>query len=84
MLETQCNGGGVGVLLEGTAKMTVFAQIRPEVKMYISKYGFPVGGVFDSIKLAEIITSLGIVVETPEHEHLSTSEHSSSNNSCAC
>jgi hypothetical protein len=94
LLEKQCNGGGVGVLLEGTATMTEFAQIRPEVKIYISKYGFPVGGVFDSIKLAEILTSLGIVVETPAPchapapapapEHVSTEEKLGSPNSCAC
>ena len=58
MLEKQCAGETSSALLSGTATMTVFAQIRPEIKIYISKYGFPVGGVFDAIKLSEIITVL--------------------------
>jgi len=45
-------------LLEGTATMTEIGQIRPEIKIYIMKYGFPIGGVFDTIKLAEIVISL--------------------------
>jgi hypothetical protein len=58
LLEQQSKGGGTGVMLEGTATMTEIGQIRPEIKIYISKYGFPIGGVFDAIKLAEIIVSL--------------------------
>ena len=38
--------------------MSEVGQIRPEIKIYIMKYGFPIGGVFDAVKLAEIVTSL--------------------------
>ena len=38
-LEKECAEGINGALLEGTATMTVFAQIRPEIKIYVSKYG---------------------------------------------
>jgi hypothetical protein len=46
-------------LLEGIATMTEIGQVRSEIKIYIATYGFPVGGVFDTVKLAEIIKKLG-------------------------
>lgn len=36
------------------------ALIKPEIKIYIQRWGYPLGGVFDPTKLADIINELGI------------------------
>jgi len=53
------NGGGSGIL-EGSATIDAIATIRPEVSEYISRDGFPHGGVFDSDKLSIVLEDLGI------------------------
>jgi hypothetical protein len=44
--------------LFSTSVTTVAAKVKPEYAIYISKYGIPEGGVFDSDLLAEIIKNL--------------------------
>ena len=38
--------------------MGVSASIRPEIIIYIKKYGMPKGGVFETEKLAEIANNM--------------------------
>ena len=45
-------------IFKQTASLSVAATIRPEIQLYINKYGFPSGGIFDTIKLGEILNEL--------------------------
>jgi hypothetical protein len=47
--------------LTNESTLDVVALIRPEIKIYIDKYGFPSGGVFDTYKLGEILNEVQIV-----------------------
>jgi hypothetical protein len=43
---------------ESKVKLNMAAQLKPEYAEYIRLYGFPQGGVFDMVKLAEILRLL--------------------------
>ena len=45
-------------LFEQTSSLGVVATIRPEIQIYIDKYGFPPGGIFDTSKLCDIINEI--------------------------
>jgi hypothetical protein len=45
-------------LFEQTSSLGVVATIRSEIKIYIERYGFPPGGIFDTSKLCEIINEI--------------------------
>lgn len=42
------------------AVTTILATLKPQYTLYIERYGFPEGSVFDPILLGEILTELGI------------------------
>lgn len=44
--------------MEQESDMGVSASIRPEIVIYIKKYGMPKGGVFETEKLAEIVNNM--------------------------
>ena len=44
--------------MEQESEMQVSASIRPEIIIYIKKYGMPKGGVFETEKLAEIVNNM--------------------------
>jgi hypothetical protein len=48
-------------LLSASSSVSVVAQIRPEIKLYIQKYGFPYGGLFEANKLNEILKEINII-----------------------
>jgi hypothetical protein len=48
-------------LLSASSSVSVVAQIRPEIKLYIQKYGFPCGGLFEANKLNEILKEINII-----------------------
>jgi hypothetical protein len=54
-----------GHLLDASATVNAVALVRPEIKVYVSRYGFPEGGVFESDKLATIIAELAVSPQTP-------------------
>jgi hypothetical protein len=54
-----------GHLLDASATVDAVALVRPEIKVYVSRYGFPEGGVFESDKLATIIAELAVSPQTP-------------------
>lgn len=55
-------------LLDASATVDAVALIRPEIKVYVSRYGFPEGGVFESDKLATIIAELAVSPQTPPQQ----------------
>lgn len=40
------------------AQVEIVAMVRPEVRIYIQRWGLPPGGTFDPVKLADIVTEL--------------------------
>ena len=49
-----------GALLDVTSTIDVAGMVREEIKIYVTRYGFPPGGIFEADKLAIIIAELTV------------------------